>query len=152
MTDHIQNLTIETCADGGIILEQDCSGNISRVYLHPIQLRYLAEKAGLTETSDPQAARTIARLKRQLLALNERIQHLDDWLSNCSDTRHTDLDYEQGYATATADIALEFCVDLLDTPANSAPLKPLHQSPGTPAPAMNEKPAPTTAEPQASLI
>jgi len=153
MTEHISNLNIEFEDDGSVALEQDCTGNISRIWIHPIQLRYLAEKAGLVETSDPQALRTIARLKRQMLALNERVGHLAYYLANHSDSEHANLDYEQTYTAATADIAAEFCADLVNdhpTPANSAPMQPLHQSPSTPAPT-TEKTAPA-AEPQASLI
>lgn len=112
LNDHIQNLTIETDDDGNILLEQDTGGNIARVTLHPTHLRYLAEKMGLVETSDPAAQKTIAMLTRRLLVLRERIDHLDDWLTNCSDTKHANLDYEQHFAGATADIAYEFCADL----------------------------------------
>lgn len=101
--------------DGLILLEQDSSGTIDRVAIHPIQLRYMAEKMGLVESSDPLAQKTIATLTRRLLVLRDRVDHLAYRLCNNSDTAHADLDYEQTYATATtdiADIADEFCAEL----------------------------------------
>lgn len=61
--DNIPELSIELMEEkqGGLIfLEQNSCGNIDRVAIHPIQLRYMAEKFGLIETSDPQAEKTIA--------------------------------------------------------------------------------------------
>ena len=148
--DHIQNLSIEPNADGCVCLEQDTGGTINRVYLHPTHLRHLAEVTGLTETGDQQACKTIAALVRRLRVLNGRIAHLDDWLSSCSDTRHADLDYEQGYASATADIAAEFCIDLPDT--MQAPCKPDANTVQAPSPTVHNKGALVAAMPQASLI
>ena len=101
--------------DGLILLEQSDGGNIDRVAIHPIHVRYLAEKMGLIETSDPTARKTIAALTRRLLALEGRIVHMAYWLTNHSDSKHADLSYEQEYALATSDIAAEFCADLVDT-------------------------------------
>jgi len=119
MNDTFPDLTIEFMDDGTgdglILLESDCSGNVDRVAIHPVHLRYMAEKCGLVATSDPQAQRTIAMLTRRLNLLRDRIDHLGSWLANHSDHAHADLSYECTYATATADIAAEFCADL-DTP------------------------------------
>lgn len=131
MNDTFPELTIEFMEDGQgdglILLESDNGGNIDRVAIHPIHLRYMAEKSGLIATSDPQAQRTIAMLTRRLVLLRDRIDHLGEWLSKHSDHLHADLSYECTYATATADIADEFCADLdrphlatlPDTPAAS---------------------------------
>ncbi|WP_292935530.1 hypothetical protein [Noviherbaspirillum sp.] len=114
--DSIPDLKIERMndgiGDGLILLEQDNSGNVDRVAIHPLHLRYMAEKFGLIETSDPQAARTIAILKRRMWMLRDRIDHLHNWLVNHSDHKHADLTYEVTYATATADIANEFCAEM----------------------------------------
>jgi hypothetical protein len=80
--------------------------------LHPRQLRAVCEKFGVFEPSDPQAQRTIATLTRRLLVLRDRIGHLGEYLALHSDSQHADLSYEQTYATATADIADEFCAEL----------------------------------------
>jgi hypothetical protein len=116
LNDNIPEIKIEFMADGLgdglILLEQDSCGNIDRVAIHPIHLRYMAEKAGLVETTDPQALRTIATLSRRLMVLRDRIDHLSDYLTHQSDHDHANLDYELTYITATADIANEFCADL----------------------------------------
>ena len=118
MNDSIPDLKIEHITDGVgdglIMLTQDNSGNVDSVAIHPIHLRYMAEKLGLIQTIEPKAQKTIATLMRQLLALRERIDHLADWLANHSDHKHADLSYEMTYATATADIADEFCFDLIE--------------------------------------
>ena len=123
MTDYFSNLTIDRQDDGTLILEQDCSGTICSVAIHPAQLRHMAEMSGLVESSDPQAAKTIATLTRRLLVLKKRIAHLADYLTTCSDRQHADLDYEVEYATATADIADEFVAELEDAQVVTEPPK-----------------------------
>lgn len=132
MNDTFPDLTIEFMDDGQgdglILLESDNGGNVDRVAIHPIHLRYMAEKCGLIATSDPHAQRTITTLTRRLNLLRDRIEHLSEWLSKHSDHLNADLSYECTYATATADIATEFCADLdnphlqtiTDTPAASS--------------------------------
>lgn len=119
MNDNIPELKIERIADdigdGLILLEQDNCGNIDRVAIHPIHLRYMAEKFGLIETSDPKAAETIAKLERRLRMLRDRINHMGNYLANYSDHRHADLSYEVTYMTATADLADEFCAEFEST-------------------------------------
>jgi hypothetical protein len=116
MNDNIPELKIEYMKDGMgdglILLEQDCGGNIDRVGIHPIHLRYMAEKMGLAPTSDPQAHKTIAMLTRRLLVLRDRICDLTICLAEHSDHEHADLSYELTFSTATAEIANEFCADL----------------------------------------
>jgi hypothetical protein len=112
MIDNIPGLKVEKTDDGLILFEQDDGGNVERVAIHPLHLRYMAEKTGLIATSDVQAAKTIATLERRLRLLRHRIDHLGNWLTNHSDRKHADLDYEVTYAVATADIAEEFCADI----------------------------------------
>ncbi|TCT09479.1 hypothetical protein [Paralcaligenes ureilyticus] len=115
MKDSFSDLKIELIedgiGDGLIVLEQDSSDNIGSITIHPVHLRYMAEKFGLVQTSDPQAQKTIATLTRRLCLLRDRIDHLADWLATYSDSRHADLTYEQTYAWATAEMADEFCED-----------------------------------------
>ena len=133
MNDNIPDLKIEMMNDGQgdglILLEQDSGGNIDRVAIHPIQLRYMAEKMGLVESSDPTTQKTIATLTRRLHLLRERIDHLANWLANHSDTQHADLSYEQTYSTATADIADEFCAELMGVQACTETPKPTPEPP-----------------------
>jgi hypothetical protein len=114
MKQRFENLTIETADDENgqfIILSQDGGGNPESVAVHPIHVRYLAEQFGLAETSTRQANKTIATLERRLLALRDRMESLHDFLVNHSDHKHADLTFEVTYATATLDIADEFCAD-----------------------------------------
>jgi len=137
--DNIPELRIEPMEDKHgslILLEQACCGNVDRVAIHPIHLRYMAEKFGLIATSDPLAAKTIATLTRRLLVLRERIDEMADCLCNHSDSKHADLSYEMTFANATADIAAEFCAELMDTPANAAPLQPLQAVPANAQPSL----------------
>lgn len=116
MNDQIPDLKIERINDeigeGLILLEQDSTGNIDRVAIHPIHLRYMAEKFGLVPSSDLQTQKAITALQRRLLMLNERVAYLADYLANHSDHKHADLLYETTYARATADISAEFCTEL----------------------------------------
>lgn len=92
------------------------------VLIHPWQLRAVCEQFGII-ASDPQAAKTIATLTRRLMVLRDRIDHLADFLANHSDSKHADLSFEQTYATATAEIADEFCTELVDTTEDPVPSK-----------------------------
>ena len=113
------------------------------VLVHPWQLRAVCEQFGII-TSDPQAQRTIATLTRRMLVLRDRIDQLHNYLLNHSDHKHADLSYELTYATATADVADEFCADLVDTP--TGPYAP------PPAPTAAAMTSQAIAEPQASLL
>ena len=128
MNDNIPELKIEMMADGTgdglILLEQDSCGNIDRVAIHPIHLRYMAEKMGLVETSDPQAQKTIAMLTRRMVALRDRMESLADWMAQYSDHKHADLSYETTQLNAMADLACEWCYDLDDN-APAAPTSSL---------------------------
>ena len=82
------------------------------VLVHPWQLRAVCEQFGII-ASDRQAARTIAILTRRLHLLRVRIDRLHDYLLNHSDHKHAALSYELPYATATAELADEFCAELV---------------------------------------
>jgi hypothetical protein len=135
MNDGIPDLKIEQMddgvGDGLILLEQDNGGNVDRVAIHPLHLRYMAEKMGLVKSSDPQAQKSIATLQRRMLLLRDRIEHLRHWLCNLSDSEHADLTYEQSHIGGTADMADEFCADFADKELSG----------GAPAPGEAETPA-----------
>ncbi len=150
LNDSIPELKIERMDDGTgdglILLTQDSGGNIDRVAIHPIHLRYMAEKMGLIETSDPTAHKTIATLTRRLQLLRDRVDHLADWLANHSDHKHADLTYELTYARATADIAASFHGEMMDTEPQEAAPAPIPSAKSLPKDPV--KPTP----PQPSLI
>ena len=136
MNDNIPDLKIEMMNDGQgdglILLEQDSGGNIDRVAIHPIHLRYMAEKMGLVESSDPTTQKTIATLQRRMISLRDRIESLSDWMAQFRDHRHTDLSHETTQIAAMADLSREWCCDFEEPPANRASLstvdsdKPAH--------------------------
>ena len=111
-TDSIPHLNIEVLDNGNIRLENESMGDCYAVDIHPMHLRLLVEKMGLVELSDLQAQKTIATLTHRLNVMRERVDHMAYWLANHSDSQHADLSYEQTYATATADIAEQFCAEL----------------------------------------
>ena len=143
MNDNIPDLKIELMADGQgdglILLEQDSGGNLDRVAIHPLHLRYMAEKMGLIETSDPTTQKTIVTLQRRMVALRDRIESMADWMAKYSDHKHADLSYETTQLDAMADLAREWCHDFEGadrTQDNPAILKPFEDKPECrPAPA-----------------
>lgn len=117
-TDTIPHLNIEVLAGGLIRLENESMGDSYAVDVHLIQLRHIAEKVGLVRkmsASEADAMRTVTELRRRLLALKDRIDHLGEYLALHSDHRHADLSYETNYATATADICDAYCADFEPT-------------------------------------
>jgi len=142
LNDNIPELKIEFMADGMgdglILLEQDSGGNVDRVAIHPIHLRYLAEKMGLVETSDRQAQKTIATLTRRLLLLRDRIEHLDDLLMSvpCFPPGSGKDSMEDLYSSASLDLVNEFCAELDDVePQEIAPALIPTAKPSAKAPA-----------------
>ena len=51
-TDSVPHLNIEVLNNGNIRLENESMGENYAVDIHPIQLRHIAEKMGLVESSD----------------------------------------------------------------------------------------------------
>lgn len=107
-----------------INLEQDCGcGETSMLTLHRWQLAPIAALMGIVKAApDGESQTTIATLTRRLTLLCDRIDFLADYLANHSDHKHADLLFEMTYARATADIADEYCAELVDavTPSNAA--------------------------------
>ena len=108
------------------------------VTMHPWQLKTVLEQFDVI-TADKDAAKMIATLERRLLLLRDRIGFLQHYLATRSDHKHADLSYEVTYATATADIADEFCHGLDDAPI---------PAPATP---VERRPAPDAASKQQSI-
>jgi hypothetical protein len=77
------------------------------IYADAWQLRVVLEGLGVV-AADSNAAKAIATLERRLMVLCGRIAHLRDYLANQSGHGGA-ICYEVTYATATADLAYEFC-------------------------------------------
>lgn len=124
--EEIPALKIEKLADGCLMLTvEDTMGNGDDcVVVHPLHLRLMAERLGLARemsASDADALRTISKLGRRLRLLQERIDHLDSYLVNCSDHAHANFDYEMAFSAATLDLADEFCRELDESGAVVTP-------------------------------
>lgn len=118
MTETIPDLDIASTTDGLIELQQqngfedpDC------IRVHPMHIRVMAEKLGLIDQSDPISLCTVRRLQRQMVLLRNRIEHLDDWLSTCSDHRE-DLTHEVMLVEALKDLVSEFTADFREVSAS----------------------------------
>ena len=101
-----------------IMLTQQKGGHSepSTVMVHPWQIRAVCEQFGIL-SSDPQTAKTIATLQLRMRSLFERIDKLDDWLTNHSDHRNADLSQELASIGALYDLAREWCADFDSEPA-----------------------------------
>jgi hypothetical protein len=111
--EEILGIKIEANGDGTLTLEQEWSGNVERVTVHPVHLRYMIDRMGLLPLPSATTARLVRdveKLKRRLLVLKPRIDHLGEVLSYSGN----DLEHEQQYASATVDICDEFCADIDD--------------------------------------
>lgn len=134
----IPHLNIQVLPDGLIRLENESMGDSYVVDIHPLHLRFMAEKLGLiSEMSASDAEllrtergrvadldRTLDRLKRALLHFKVRAEQLHDNIVNCSQRGHEDLGVEVAQSAALADfsehICMEFDQDFEVVPLNSA--------------------------------
>lgn len=117
MTDNIPALSIERNDDGTITLEQDWCGNVDRVAVHPLHLRFIAERMGLVRevsASEADMVRTVATVKRRMLLLQNRVKHLHEMLLIVAGAGREDLDYELTHCGATLDLLDEFVEDLAE--------------------------------------
>ena len=108
------HLTAEQVNDehGEVIMltQQDGIEEPHSILVHPFQLRAVCEQFGIV-ASDPQAAKTIATLRRRMVGLRERIDDLADWMAKHSDHAHADLSYETTQLRALQDLAGEWCAE-----------------------------------------
>ena len=118
----IPGISIEVLDNGNLRLEDKSYSEFAIVDIHPIHLRLMAEKLGFVRevsASEADTLRTCAELRRRLLALKERVDHLGEYLALHSDHRHADLTYETTYATATVDICEAYCADFPERVGNA---------------------------------
>lgn len=160
MNTEFPQLKIERLESGLIRLEDTSALGPCVLDVHPLQVRHMAEALGLVRelsASDADtlaavrrqhadAVRAVLALKRRLLALKDRVQHLGMSLTTAAE--HTDLDYELVYVTATAEICDEFCADLDDLvgvagPAVAPPVSRVSNALAASAASTSENPAET---------
>ncbi|MGJ7529182.1 hypothetical protein [Variovorax sp. GB1P17] len=121
----IPAVEIELMSNGNVrVTDKSDSQQDYSVDLHPIHLRLVAEKLGLVRdmsATEADALRVVDRLGRRLRLLQERIDHLDNYLVTCSDHGHADLTYEMAFSAATLDLVTEFCRELDESGAVVTP-------------------------------
>lgn len=111
MTETIPHLNIEILESGIVRLENESMGDSYVVDLHPIHLRYIAEKMGLVRemsASEADALRMAEKLARRLRLLRQRIEQLQKWLADAPDIENADITTEYWFNDATLDLASEF--------------------------------------------
>lgn len=114
--ENIPSLKIEPCEDGTVMLEQDWCGNVERVAIHPIHLRFMAEKLGMVPAvtaQEMEQAYRAATWERRLRVLCGRIEKLDAMLRAIPVfPEGKDDDPLSIFSAATRELAQEFCADL----------------------------------------
>lgn len=100
--------------DAQVTLRQDQGGNISEVYLHPIQVQLLGERLGLAMPDlqpGPRAQMLIDSLTRKLAALHYRIDEMDNLIMN-ADHEHANLSELTAHSRASLEIAIEYMLEI----------------------------------------
>ena len=124
----IPHLNIQLLPDGLIRLENESMGDSYVVDIHPLQLRFMAEKLGMigeVSASDAELLRTergraanlerdLGRYKRALLHINVRAEQLYDNIFRCSQRGHEDLSIEVAQSAALSDFAEHICIEFED--------------------------------------
>lgn len=109
----IPPLNIDLLADGTIQLEQDDgSGNVSWIELHPLHVQHIAELVGLVPARSGDYTPPAWVLARRLRVLLDRINELDDRLRMVADAGREDLSIELEFSLATWEMASEFVNEL----------------------------------------
>ncbi|HWT21657.1 MAG TPA: hypothetical protein VN280_22370 [Variovorax sp.] len=127
----IPELKIELVADGCLLLthQDSCGNGDDMVIVHPIHLRFMAEKLGLVRemsASEADNLRTINKLARRLRLLHERISQMDQWLWEHPDSTCVDINTELWFSAASLDLSREFMTELnesgtVETPRGAIP-------------------------------
>lgn len=127
----IPELTIELVEDGTLLLtHKDTYGNgDDMVSVHPMHLRFMAEKLGLVNTmtdTEARALQMVDKLTRRMGVLHERIKQVRDWMWQNSERGFDDCDIniEAWYSDATLDISNEFMAEIDEYRALLAPKAP----------------------------
>lgn len=159
MNEFIPHLSIESLDNGNLRLENETVGDSYVVDLHPIHVRFLAERLGLiVKPAEPDAAqptqaemtRDIDRLQRNMLRVREHALQLQYKFANDADWGRSDLTFEMGLINGLVDL-LDMAVDdfadgfTAQEPVPYAPPHPGKDKTGVSSEAVQRAPASTPA-------
>jgi hypothetical protein len=119
-------LKIEALADGNLMLSHDDGyGNGDDcVLVHPLHLRFMAEKLGLMRNmsaTEADALRMVDKLARRLGMLHERISQVHEWMWQNKSFDQCDINIEAWYIDATLDLSAEFQAEIEESRAVVTP-------------------------------
>lgn len=126
-TDTLPHLSIEVLPSGLIRLENESMGDSYAVDLHPVHLRYIAEKMGRIHeatASEPELLRDLDRMKRNMLRVREHALNLQRDFANGADWEHADLSHEMGLIHALVGLLDMACDDFADDFTTEPPSEP----------------------------
>lgn len=124
MNTEIPHLMIERLENGCIRLENESAGDSYVVDIHPLHLRFMAEKLGLVRemsASETDALRMVDKLARRLKVLHERVMQMDHWLWEHQDATCADISIEIWYSAGTLDLSNEFQAEIAESRALVTP-------------------------------
>ena len=133
----IPHLNIQVLPDGLIRLENESMGDSYVVDIHPLHLRFMAEKLGLiseVSASDAELLRTerqrsvdlnttLQRYRRALLLVKSRSEQLYDNIYRSSQRGHEDLCVEVAQSAALSDFAEYICIEFEDDFTTDEPVR-----------------------------
>jgi hypothetical protein len=143
MNTEIPHLKIERLENGCIRLENESVGDSYVVDIHPLHLRYMAEKLGLARqmsASEAEALRMVDKLARRLQVLHERIEMVREWMWQNKDFEHCDITVEAWHMDATLDLSKEFVAEIEESRAAVTPRRSESRSTADAAPVPGAKP------------
>jgi len=113
MNEHIPHVNIQSLDNGNLRLENESVGDSYIVDLHPIHVRFLAERLGLIPSpAEPnidqptlaEQALDLDRLKRNMLRVREHSLQLQHKFATGADWQHADLTFEMGLINSLVDL------------------------------------------------
>jgi len=125
MNTEIPHLKIERLENGCVRLENESMGESYCVDVHPLHLRYIAEKLGLmpaASDAEANAHRMVDKLARRIKILQSRITFLDEQLWLNPDPECADITGERIMSDALVDLVDEFVQEIDESGAVVTPM------------------------------
>jgi len=149
--------SIELLENGNVRVTTSDLQDQYQVDLHPMHLRFIAEKLGLVRemsASEADALRMVDKLARRLRVLHGRIEQMHKWLSENNDLECADINVEYWFSDGTLDLANEFLRELDESGAVVTPMKRSEREQGNAGSVSGQapKPKPKTGTPKSGQL